>query len=216
MSKKNLLVVGYGAAGSRFVAAMAAKGKYSVTVLQPYDYMEIPLSLTMVLAAGSEAHDKVLFPILQEPHVNYVQGTAVSITDSAVTTNTGQTLAFDVCVLATGQNMSVWTPNPDTEATRAQVRSPTVPMWQTHARTHTSFSHGHAHAPRTNPVVSARPRWIASPRRSVPPRPSSSRAAGRWARRPRPTSSCDTRTSGSSSSTRATRSVSPGPDSHTP
>jgi NADH dehydrogenase FAD-containing subunit len=121
--KKRLLVVGYGVAGSQIACQMSAKGKYSVTVLSPYDYMEVPLSMTMVMAAGPEAHDKCIYPLMREAGVDYIIGICASITDGSVTTNTGQTIPFDVCVLATGQDMSIYMPNPLSEPTIAQRKA---------------------------------------------------------------------------------------------
>ena len=51
---KKLLVVGYGASGSNLVAMMAAKKQCDITILTATDYMEVPLSMTSVLAAGPE------------------------------------------------------------------------------------------------------------------------------------------------------------------
>jgi len=51
---KKLLVVGYGASGSNLVAMMAAKKQCDITVLTATDYMEVPLSMTSVLARGPE------------------------------------------------------------------------------------------------------------------------------------------------------------------
>ena len=116
--QKKLLVVGYGVAGSQTACAMAKKGGYSIVVLTPIDYMEVPLSMTMVMAMGPEAHDKVLFPLLRDPGIEFIIGTARTINDNSVTTSAGQVITFDVCVLATGQNMSIYSPNPETEPTR--------------------------------------------------------------------------------------------------
>ena len=121
--KKRLVVVGYGVAGSQIACQLAVKGKYSITVLNPYDYMEVPLSMTMVMAAGPEAHDKCIYPLMRETGVEYVIGICASITDGTVTTTTGQSIPFDVCVLATGQDMSIFMPNPVTEATMAQRKA---------------------------------------------------------------------------------------------
>lgn len=115
--KKRLLVVGYGIAGSQLACQMAAKGKYAITVLNPYDYMEVPLSMTMVMAAGPEAHDKCIYPLMREAGIDYVIGVIASITDGTATTQTGQTIPFDVCVLATGQACAIYMPNPITEPT---------------------------------------------------------------------------------------------------
>jgi hypothetical protein len=40
--------------GSRLVAALNKQNKYKITVLTPFDYMEIPVVMTKVLATGSK------------------------------------------------------------------------------------------------------------------------------------------------------------------
>ena len=124
-TKKKLLVVGYGAAGSQTACAMAKTGKYTVVVLTPFEYMEVSLSMTMVMAVGPDAHEQVLFPLLRDPGIEFIIGTCKTIDDKSVTTSTGQVITFDVCVLATGQNMSVYSPNPETEPTR-EIRKANV------------------------------------------------------------------------------------------
>lgn len=61
------------------------------------------------------AHSKVLFPLLQEPGCQIIQGIAASVTDSSLTTTTGQVIPFDICVLATGQETPTYMPDPVTE-----------------------------------------------------------------------------------------------------
>ena len=123
--KKKLLVIGYGVAGSQTACSMNKLGRYSVTVLTPFDYMEVTLGMTNVMAIGPVAHDKILFPLLRDPGIEFVFGTAKTIDDKSVTTSTGQVLTFDVCVLATGQDMSFYTPNPETEPT-LELRKATI------------------------------------------------------------------------------------------
>ncbi|RYH05418.1 hypothetical protein EON65_44735 [archaeon] len=115
--KHKVLVIGNGAAGSK-VAAYAAKNKhYDVTVVTPFEYMEISLCMTKVIATGAEEHNKAIYDLLREPKVTYIIDTVTSLTDGLAILSSGTNVPFDVCVVASGQNIPMFYPNPNSERT---------------------------------------------------------------------------------------------------
>jgi NADH dehydrogenase FAD-containing subunit len=109
--KKKVLVIGYGGAGSKLTAELAKKSNlYAVTVLTPFDYMEVSLQMTKVIATGTEEHSKVLFPLLREDGVEYVIDYCASIDATQAVTASGETIPFDVCVIAVGQRVPFFFP----------------------------------------------------------------------------------------------------------
>jgi NADH dehydrogenase FAD-containing subunit len=103
--KKKVVVVGCGGAGSNIAAKLAKTKKYEVTVITPFDYMEISLGMTMVIATGPEEHKKFLHPLLREEGADYVNDIVTGITNDSVTLASGQTLPFDACVIGVGQRI---------------------------------------------------------------------------------------------------------------
>lgn len=130
LNKKNILVIGCGAAGSQFAAAAAKVKGYKVTVLTPFDYMEVSLNMTKVLGAGPEEHTKCLFPVLHEDGVEYVTGRCVSVTNDHAALEDGRTLPFDACVVAVGQKIPLFYPNPETDRT-IEERKATISKYYT-------------------------------------------------------------------------------------
>lgn len=112
-TKKKILIIGCGGGGSQFAARAAKNLNYSVTVITPFEYMEISLSMTKVLASGAEEHNKALFPLLREEHVGYIIDQVVSLEDGQAVTKGGQTVGFDVCVVAVGQHIPYFYPGFD-------------------------------------------------------------------------------------------------------
>ncbi len=122
--KKRILVIGNGGAGSQFTAKVAQNVNYSVTVITPFDYMEISLSMTKAIAAGPAEHAKAVFPLMREDNVEYVIDPCVGISGKVATTATGRTIAFDVCVIATGQKIPLFFP--DIKDSTADARKATI------------------------------------------------------------------------------------------
>jgi hypothetical protein len=81
------------------VAALNKKNKYKITVLTPFNYMEIPVVMTKVLATGSENHQKALHPLLRENHVEYIVDRCIELRENSALTAGGKSLSFDLCVL---------------------------------------------------------------------------------------------------------------------
>lgn len=88
-----------------------------MTVLGPFDYMEISLPMTKVLACGPDEYAKAHYPLMLEEGVVYSKGTMTSFNDGVAETSTGEKIPFDVCVLATGQKISWFLPDPVNDAT---------------------------------------------------------------------------------------------------
>jgi pyruvate/2-oxoglutarate dehydrogenase complex dihydrolipoamide dehydrogenase (E3) component len=91
--------------------------RYVVTVVTPFDYMEVSLSVTMAIASGANDHAKIIFPTVREDGVDYIKGTVTELSESSATLSNGQTVSFDVCILATGQRIPLFMPDPDSETT---------------------------------------------------------------------------------------------------
>eukprot|EP01031_Cornospumella_fuschlensis_P044502 gene44502-54428_t len=115
--KQKVLVIGNGAAGSKVAAYAAKNALYDVTVVTPFEYMEISLCMTKVIAAGPEEHNKAIYDLLREPNVTYIIDTVASLTNNVAVLTSGTNVPFDVCVVATGQNIPLFYPNPQTERT---------------------------------------------------------------------------------------------------
>lgn len=124
---KKLVVVGYGFAGSRTTAKLAKTKKYEITVVTPLDYQENSLNMTAVIATGSEVYKDTVYNLVKEDGVSYIHASCVSIDDKKkeLILSNEQTLAYDVCVIATGVNIPFYYPNPDREQTIA-IRSSAI------------------------------------------------------------------------------------------
>jgi NADH dehydrogenase FAD-containing subunit len=112
---KRILVIGYGAFGSQLVAALVKKNRrniYKITVVTPFEYMEVSVKMTKVVAAGPEEHKKALFPLLRENGVEYIIDRCVSLTETEATTESGLVIPFDLCVIGVGQRIPIFLPNP--------------------------------------------------------------------------------------------------------
>jgi len=79
-----------------------------VTVLCQQDYTEISVRMTEAVAAGATVHSKVLFPLFKEPGADYIVDTCTEVQDHAITTKCGQTIEYDVLVLATGLSYPIF------------------------------------------------------------------------------------------------------------
>jgi NADH dehydrogenase FAD-containing subunit len=87
-------------------------------VVTPFDYQEVSLSMTMAIASGPSDHAKAVFPLVREDGVSYITGATVTdISDGSATLSSGETVAFDVAVLATGQKIPLFMPDPRSETT---------------------------------------------------------------------------------------------------
>lgn len=117
LNKKKVVVIGCGPAGSQFVAKAAKDKNLEVTVITPFDYHEISLRMTMVVAEGAEEHAKALYPLLREDGVNYIIDTVQSISQGSLITRSGQAISFDAAVIAVGQNIPRFYPDPLTQTT---------------------------------------------------------------------------------------------------
>ena len=63
---------------------------------------------------------QVLFPVLHEPGVEYINALATNLLSDSCTTSTGQVINFDVCVIVTGQK---YDPNPSEETKEADRKA---------------------------------------------------------------------------------------------
>jgi len=122
--KKNLVVIGNGVAGTRVAAQIAARKEsdFSTTVIAPLEYHEIPFGMTNLIGEGVPTEAKRnpwTSPLVQEEGVTYIKATATALTNNQVTLSTGQSLPFDVCVVASGSKYALFMPDPETETTVA-------------------------------------------------------------------------------------------------
>lgn len=110
-SKQKVVIIGYGGAGSQFAAYASKIAKYSVTVITPFDYMEVSLSMTKVIASNEVDHNTAIFPLLREENVEYVIDHVTSLQDDSVTISNGTSIPFDVCVVAVGHDIPYFFPH---------------------------------------------------------------------------------------------------------
>jgi NADH dehydrogenase FAD-containing subunit len=118
MSEKRVVVIGNGPAGSQFTASFKKIAKNSnskIIVISAQKYTEIALGMTSVVAigAGPAGHDKFLYPAFEEPEVEYIYGTAASLTKDSVTLSDGRIVPFNAAVVATGIKFPVFRPTID-------------------------------------------------------------------------------------------------------
>jgi len=113
--KKRVLVIGYGGAGSQATAHLAKNPNLRVTVVTPFDFMEVTLCTAKFLGLKEkveEEHDKYMFPLLKEDNVEYVIASCTSLSNSSATLSNGQTIDFDACVVATGLKFPIFQLDP--------------------------------------------------------------------------------------------------------
>lgn len=110
--KRRVVVIGYGPAGSHFAVEAAKHKDLEVIVITPFEYMEVTICMTKVIAAGPDEHAKVIYDLLKEKNIQYITGTVTAMTDRQVTISSGRTIPFDVCVVATGQSYPIFCPDP--------------------------------------------------------------------------------------------------------
>jgi NADH dehydrogenase FAD-containing subunit len=111
IATKRVLVIGNGGAGSQLTAMLAKNKKYSVTVVTPFEYIEVGLLMTQVLAMGAAEHSKIIYPLLREDGVDYIVDPCISLTNTTATLASGATIDFDACVLAVGQKIPIFFPD---------------------------------------------------------------------------------------------------------
>lgn len=112
-----VLVIGNGGAGSQTAARLIQLIKKrnincSVTVISPMDYTEVSVCMTKNLVEPG-AHSKSLFPSIREPGVNYLIDGCRELKPNCVITTSGKQVQFDVCIVATGQNIPIFMPSGD-------------------------------------------------------------------------------------------------------
>jgi len=118
---KHIVIIGNGGAGSQTTALLSKMAKKSrlnchLTVLSPLEYTEVSVSMTTNLVVRG-AHGKSLFPPVCEPGVDYLVDGCKELKPNSIITSTGKEVQFDVCVVATGQNIPVFMPS-STQKTR--------------------------------------------------------------------------------------------------
>jgi NADH dehydrogenase FAD-containing subunit len=126
IATKRVLIVGNGAAGSQLAAQLVKNKKYSITVVTPFEYQEVSLCMTKVIAVGPTEHEKIIFPLLREENVDYAIGHCTSLTNTTATLNSGKKIEFDVCILATGQNIPLFYPSITDTTKEARIASVTA------------------------------------------------------------------------------------------
>jgi NADH dehydrogenase FAD-containing subunit len=110
--KKKLVIIGNGVAGSQLAANMAKKNKYEVIMVTPFDYHEISVNMTKVVATGPEEHNEALHALVKEDNVTYKIGCCKDLKQKHVVMSTGEIIDFDVCVVCTGEHIESFYPDP--------------------------------------------------------------------------------------------------------
>ena len=80
----------------------------------------VPLGITYAVANGSDAHKKYVYDLIKEDGVKYIIATCTKLTNDSVTLSTGETISFDVAVVATGVSLPTFYPDPESETTAEQ------------------------------------------------------------------------------------------------
>lgn len=106
--KKKIVVIGNGAAGSQITAKMAKLKQFAITVITPFNYSEISVSMTKVFAVGPDEHVRSIYPLLKEDSVEYIVDECISVSNDSVSLKSGRVVPFDCCVIATGQNIPLF------------------------------------------------------------------------------------------------------------
>lgn len=99
-----VIVIGNGLSGSSLTAALAKVKAVSmdITVITPFDFTEVPLRMTLAVAAGATVHDKAIYPLVKENGVNYVIGKVSKLVEGLIELEGGDSIPFDIAIVATG------------------------------------------------------------------------------------------------------------------
>ncbi|KAL6629835.1 hypothetical protein ACP70R_029600 [Stipagrostis hirtigluma subsp. patula] len=102
--KARVVVVGGGVAGSLLAKTM--QGHADVVLLDPKEYLEIPWAELRSMVEPSFAERSLIYHKDYLTDATIVTSSAVSITEHAVLTADGQSLAYDYLVIATGHALT--------------------------------------------------------------------------------------------------------------
>lgn len=122
-SKKKVVIIGNGVAGSKAAAQLAKIGKYDITVVTPVQFHEVPLKMTKVIATGSEVHNGTIFDLVKEDGVTYEFATCTNIEGNTASLSNGTQLSFDSCIVATGLNIPIFYPDMEKECSIADRKA---------------------------------------------------------------------------------------------
>jgi hypothetical protein len=116
----NVLIIGNGGAGSQTAACFSEiikrkKLRCKLTVLSPCDYTEVSVCMTKNMVVAG-AHASSLYASVREPGVDYLIDGCKELKPDSLITTCGKELYFDVCIVATGQNIPVFMPASDQTA----------------------------------------------------------------------------------------------------
>jgi len=104
-AEKNVVIVGGGYAAV-YLCAHFQKSMHNlrITILSPGDYFDVAWASPRAIAEPAGANRNVIqfSKIFKNGRVKHKSGSAASVSKTAVTTNTGEVLPYDVLVIATG------------------------------------------------------------------------------------------------------------------
>mmetsp|Transcript_20996 Transcript_20996/g.19133 ORF Transcript_20996/g.19133 Transcript_20996/m.19133 type:complete len:384 (+) Transcript_20996:51-1202(+) len=110
--KKKVIIIGNGLAGSRLAAKLAKNTNLDIIVITPFDFIEIPLRMTKLIATGLNDYNKNIYPLIQEDNVEYKIDVVTNLSSSSVTLKSGSIINYDIAIIATGMNFPIFLPNP--------------------------------------------------------------------------------------------------------
>lgn len=97
--------------GGVLAANLAKRTDLSVTVVTPFNFIEVPFGMTSVVAIGSEEHKKFVYDMVYEDNVKYIFATCQTLSNHEAVLSNGDSVAFDFCIVATGVKYPVLTPD---------------------------------------------------------------------------------------------------------
>ena len=104
-------------------ALAASKTKFDITVVTPFNFIEVPLGIPSALVMGEAEYAHFQHELLKEEGVKYIIATCTSLSKNQATLSTKDTIDFDVAIVATGVKYPLLLPNPkgDTKESRVEV-----------------------------------------------------------------------------------------------
>lgn len=131
--KKRVLIIGNGVAGSQTAAILAKNPKLAVIVLTPFDFMEVSLNMTLVVASAPTGdkdklfEQKALHELVREDGVEYTIGKCTNLSNNKATYEKADgskgEIDFDVCVVTTGLKFPIFQIDPNIQTKEQRIQS---------------------------------------------------------------------------------------------
>mgnify|MGYP003385785597 CR=1 FL=1 len=112
---KTIVIIGNGAGGSQTAAELQKSLKknnktHKIIVISALDYVEVSVSMTKILAAGTTEHESALYDAVREDGIEYIVDSCEKLANDHLMTSKGNKIPFDICIVATGQSYPIFMP----------------------------------------------------------------------------------------------------------